>query len=305
MKVNFKILSFSFIFGFALWIYINLNLSYSLDLNIPVDVQYSKSQAVSEEIPGSIDITVKGKGWDLLSILISKDLKYSLDISKLKKDTKIITEQFVNERLNLQPSVSVLKINPDTINISFDKVSEKFVPVKNNITVKLVDGYSIIGSPALSPDSVKIKGSSNLINKIKFIPTEQKIYTGVNTGISGIIRLKDTLSSLIKIEPLQVSFSYVIQLSAEKNFEEVEVGILNVPEDKEVLLIPPKITLSLRGGVEQLTQINASDISVKVEFSNIENDTLGFVVPSVTVPEETSLLNIEPQKLQYIIKKKL
>src|SRR5829696_5319590 len=125
MKKNFKILLFSCTFALALWLYINLNLSYSLDLSIPVEVQSAKNQALSEEIPSSIDVTVKGKGWDLLNILISKNLKYFLDISKLKKDSRIITEQFVNERLNLQPNVSVLKIIPDTININFDKVSEK------------------------------------------------------------------------------------------------------------------------------------------------------------------------------------
>lgn len=305
MRVNYKILFFSFLVGLALWLYINLNLSYSLDLMIPVEVQSSKTQALSEEIPGVIDVTVKGKGWDLLSLMISKNLKYSLDISKYRKDTRIITEQFVNERLNLQPNVSVVKINPDTISISFDKISEKSVPVRNNIIVNPKEGYSIVGKPVINPDSVKIQGSSYLINKVKFIPTERRVFNNVNSDLTGVINLKDTLSSILKIEPSQINFSYNVQLSAEKNFEGVEVSILNVPEDKEVLLIPPKVSLSVRGGVEQLSQISISDISVKVEFSSIENDTLGYIIPDIKIPDETSLLNTDPQKLQYIIKKKL
>ncbi|MCY7363042.1 MAG: hypothetical protein LH629_13410 [Ignavibacteria bacterium] len=305
MKQNPKILIFSFIFAFALWMYINLNLSYSLDLVIPVEVQSSKSQALSEEIPNSIDVTVKGRGWDLLSIMLAKNLKYSLDISKIKKDTKIITEQFVNERLNLQSSVSVQKINPDTINISFDKISEKYIPVRNNIIVKLNEGFSIIGKPILTPDSVKIIGSSYLINKIKSIPTEVEIFKNVNSDFSGIINLKDTLSNIVRIEPNEIKFSYNVQLSAEKDYDDVIVNILNVPDDKEVLLIPPKVNLSLRGGVDELSQITLQDIDVNVEFNEIESDTLGFIVPSVIVPSQTNLLKIEPQKLQYIIKKKL
>jgi len=305
MKKNLKILLFSCIFALALWLYINLNLSYSLDLSIPVEIQSAKSQALSEEIPASIDVTVKGKGWDLLNLLISKNLKYSLDISRLKKDSRIITEQFVNERLNLQPNVSVLKITPDTININFDKVSDKFVPVKNNIIVNLKDGYSIVGNPILNPDSVRIQGSSALINKIKFIPTETKIFNNINSNLSGIINIKDTLVNITKIAPKEINFTYNIQLSAEKNFDDVDVVVSNIPEDKEVLLIPPKVNLSLRGGVEQLSQIGLSDIIVKVEFNKIESDILGYIVPEVIIPVETSLLKIEPQKLQYIIKKKL
>jgi len=305
MQKNYLILILSFVFGLALWMYINLNSSYSIDLIIPVEIQSSKSQALSEEIPNSIDVTVRGKGWDLISLMISKDLKYSLDISKLKKDTRIISEQFVNERLNLQPNLSVIKINPDTISISFDKVSGKTIPVKNNIVVNLREGYSIIGDPVLTPDSVSITGSSYLVNKIKSIQTESKYFNNVNSDIAGVIKLKDTLSNIIKINPSQISFYYKVELSAEKSFEDVAVNIINIPEDKEVLLIPPKVSLSVRGGVEQLSQISMSDINVNVEFNLIESDTLGFIIPEVNIPEELNLLKIEPQKLQYIIKNKL
>ena len=304
MNKNLRIFLLSLIFASALWLYISLNLSYSLDVSIPIEILTTKSQALTEEIPNTIDVKVKGKGWDLLNILISKDLKYSLDISKLKKDSKIITEQFVNERLNLQQSVSILEINPDTISINFDKVFEKLVPLKNNMVLNLKEGYSIVGNPVLIPDSVKLQGASYLLNKIKFIPTEAKVINNVNSDIQGVVNIKDTLSNLIKVDLKQVNFRYKIQLSAEKNLEDLLINVLNVPLDKEVLLIPPKLNVSLRGGVEQLSQISPSDVIVNVEFGKLENDTLGFVIPDLIIPDETSLLKIEPQKLQYIIKSK-
>ena len=304
MNKNFRIFLLSFFFATALWLYISLNLSYSLDVSIPFEIQTTKSQALTEEVPNTIDVKVKGKGWDLLNILISKDLKYSLDISKLKKDSKIITEQFVNERLNLQQNVSILEINPDTISINFDKVFEKLVPLKNNIVLNLKEGYSIVGNPVLIPDSVKIQGASYLLNKIKFIPTEVKVINNVNSDIQGVVNIKDTLSSLIKVDLKQVNFRYRIQLSAEKNIDDILINVLNVPQDKEVLLIPPKLNISLRGGVEQLSQITPADVIVNIEFGKIENDTLGFVIPDLIIPDETSLLKTEPQKLQYIIKNK-
>lgn len=305
MKRNIKILAFSFIFAFALWLYIELNLSFSLDISIPVEVQSAKSQALAEEIPGAIEVKVKGKGWDLLNILISKNLIYNLDISKLKKDSKIITRQFIADRLNLQPNVSILEINPDTINVNFDKVSDKMVPVKNNIIVNPKDGYMIVGKPQLIPDSVEIQGASFLISKIKFLPTEQKIFNNVNSDIEGNINLKDTLSNLIDVVTRQVGFKYNIQLSAEKNFDEIEVNVLNVPDDKEVLLIPPKLNISLRGGVDQLAGISPSDLKVTIEFAKLESDTLGFVIPDIRHSEGITILKTEPMKLQYIIKNKL
>lgn len=305
MNKNYKIFLFSFLFALTLWLYIELNLSYSLDISIPVEVQSSKSQALAEEIPNSIDVKVNGKGWDLLNIMISKNLKYNLDITKLKKDSKIITQQYISERLNLKPNVSILEIVPDTININFDKVTSKNVPVKNNIIVNLKEGYRIIGNPSLDPNLVDVEGASFLINKIKYLPTETKVFNNVNTDIEGFINLKDTLSNLINVGTKVIKYSYRVQLSAEKDLEEVSIEVMNVPDDKEVLLIPPKLRISLRGGVDQLAQINPNEIKASIEFGKIESDTLGFIVPELQLPEEVTILKIEPAKLQYIIKNKL
>ncbi len=64
------------------------------------------------------------------------------------------------------------------------------------------------------------------------------------------------------------------------------------------------LSVSLRGGVEQLSQITSSDVIANIEFGKIENDTLGFVMPEIIIPDETSMLKSEPSKLQYIIKNK-
>lgn len=288
----------------ALWIYVSLSKSYSLDISIPLEIKTGKSQAVTEDMPSSIDVTVRGKGWDLLSVLISKDLKYTLDLSKYKRDMKIATEQLVSERINLKPDVSLVTIDPDTIDIEFDKILEKTVPVKNNIKVNLREGYGIVGTPKLTPDSIEISGAANVVSKIRYIPTEVRIFENVNAPLSGTIALKDTLPNSLKYGIKFVDFRYNIQLSAEKTIEDVLITVNGVPDDKEVLVIPPKINVSVRGGVDQLARIVPSDVSAILEFDAIEEDTLGFIVPQIVIPEETTLLKSEPQKLQYIIKKK-
>ena len=304
MKKKLPIFIAAFLFSVALWIYVSLSKSYSLDISIPLEIKTGKSQAVTEDMPSSIDVTVRGKGWDLLSVLISKDLKYTLDLSKYKRDTKIATEQLVSERINLKPDVSLVTIEPDTIDIEFDKLLEKTVPVKNNIKVNLREGYGIVGTPKLTPDSIEISGAANVVSKIRYIPTEVRIFENVNAPLSGTIALKDTLPNSLRYGIKFVDFRYNIQLSAEKTIEDVLISVNGVPDDKEVLVIPPKINVSVRGGVDQLARIVPSDVSAILEFDAIEEDTLGFIVPQIVIPEETTLLKSEPQKLQYIIKKK-
>jgi len=287
-----------------LWIYLNLSYSYSINIDVPVQVDYSKSQAVSDQLPEKLQVTVNGKGWDLMSILMFKKPSYILDLSKFKQETKIVTNQSIADRLNLPSGVSVLKISPDEIEINLDKYSEKYVKVRGNLSVKTKENYRLIGAPRFSPDSVKIIGANSVLNKIKFIPTEIKSLEDVNSNMSGLINLKDTLGNLIKIEPKSIRYTFNVELAADKNFEEIDISVNNVPENKEVLLIPPKADLSLKGGVEQLSKINPAEIKMFIDFSKLEDDTLGYFVPEIQLPVEANIINITPPKFQYIIKMK-
>lgn len=287
-----------------LWLYLSLNLSYTINLSVPLEINLTKSQALASTVPSSIDVTIKGKGWDLVALLVSENLTYYLDLTGIKKDVRVNTFQAISERLDVPHDVIILNTYPDTISISFDKVSERRVQVKNNVNVILNDGYKIVGKPIITPEYVNITGAKSILMKIKFIPTESVTYENINSDFSKIVKLSDTLNNIISVEPKKVRIEYKVELSADKNFEDITVTINNVPSDKDVLLIPPKLTLSVRGGVSQLSQINPSEIKVSIDFDVIENDTLGFVTPFIELPVNAELINFEPQKFQYIIKKK-
>lgn len=304
MKKNFLIYFSILFFAVMLWLYLSLNLNYTINLSVPLEINLTKSQALASTVPSSIDVTIKGKGWDLVALLVSENLTYYLDLTGIKKDVRVNTFQAISERLNVPHDLIILNTYPDTISISFDKVSERRVQVKNNVNVILKDGYKIVGKPVITPEYVNITGAKSILSKIKFIPTESITFENINSDISKIVNLSDTLNNIIRIEPTKVRIEYKIELSADKNFEDITVTINNVPSDKDVLLIPPKLTLYLRGGVEQLSRINPSEIKVSIDYHVIENDTLGFVTPIIELPVNADLINFEPQKFQYIIKKK-
>lgn len=304
MFKNPRILFLSIFFAIILWIYLNLSYTYSIEVQIPLEVNFSKSEAVADQLPSNLDVTVNGKGWDLLNILLFKKLQYKLDLSKFKNESKIVTNQSTQDRINLPSNITITKIEPEELDINIDRYSEKYVRLKNNLVIKTKDNYKLVGTIKLSPDSVKIIGANSVLSKIKYIPTELKVIEDVNSNMSGLVNIKDTLGNLIRIEPRSVKFSFNVELSADKNFEDIEIAVNNIPENKEVLLIPPKAEISLKGGVEQLSKINPSEIKLYIDFSKLEDDTLGYFVPEIQLPVEANVVNITPQKFQYIIKMK-
>jgi YbbR domain-containing protein len=236
--------------------------------------------------------------------MLSRDKDFSLDLSNIKNDTKLNTRQMLSERLDIPSNISIVSVEPETITISFEKVFRKYVKVRNNVTLQLSDGYEIIGDPDILPDSVLVSGASSIVSNIKSLPTEYKVFKDVNENITVTIALKDTLSNIIRVEPSMVTILFKVDLLAEKDFKDLEIQVENIPEDKEVLLVPPRLSLSLRSGVNELATINPGDIRIIVQYSDIESDSLGFVVPKIILPFEASIINMTPEKLQYIIKRK-
>ncbi len=303
-RKNLKIFLFSFIFAFFTWLYISLIQIYNTELSVPLKVKMTEKQAITTEIPKEINLVIRGKGWDLLGILVSKKVEYVLDLTNYKKDTRINIMQSAGEVLNLPLGVSIVNIYPDALDITFDNITEKIVKVQNNVRVTTKDGYIIVGSPLIEPDSIMITGATSVLSKIKYIPTENVVLENLNSKITKSVKLKDTLSNLIFYEQKTVNITYNIQLSADKEFDNISVNLINEPGDKEVLIIPPKIKLTLRGGVDDLAKVTSEDLSVSIDYKSLLKDTTGFVIPDIKMPLNLDLLKFEPEKFQYIIKAK-
>lgn len=304
MKRNIVVLIISFLFALAMWIYIGLSENYIVNISIPINLKLSQKQALASELPSTIDITLKGKGWDLLTVMLGHKPVYNLDLSNYKRNIKLSPISDLKSIIGIPEHITVLNIYPDTLDIVFDNITEKYLKVKNNLIVIPKDGYIIVGNPKIEPDSVKVYGASSILIKLKHIPTISLTIENVNQKFSRIVDLKDTLANLIKIEPKTVTIFYNIELLAEKKLEGINISIRDLPENREVILIPPKVDLFFRGGVNHLSKLKEEDVSVSVDFSLLEKDSTGFITPDIKIPVDFDLIKYEPNQFQYIIKKK-
>jgi len=304
MRKNIFIIVNTFIFSVLLWVYVNLNLTYSYEVNVPLSVRAAKSQGVSNDIPASVNVILKAKGWSLLKILTTENLEYYLDLTQYKKDTKVDLMQNTNEALKLPFDVYVQNVSPGYIEVMFDNMIIKIVRVKNNTSVQTRDGFTVIGNVMLRPDSVKLTGASSVLSKIKFVQTEYIVFKDVNSNISRDVKLIDTLGNQVKIEPTEVNVNYKVELSAEKTFDDIDVNVYGIPSDKDVLIIPPKISITLRGGVEELSKLTTKDLNIGINYKQIEFDEQGEVEPTIELSDIFTLIKVQPQRFKYIIKNK-
>jgi hypothetical protein len=43
---------------------------------------------------------------------------------------------------------------------------------------------------------------------------------------------------------------------------------------------------------------------IGIEYKQIESDSTGFIIPRISIPEDVMMIKFQPEKFQYIIKKK-
>jgi hypothetical protein len=81
--------------------------------------------------------------------------------------------------------------------------------------------------------------------------------------------------------------------------------VTGVPLSREVVFIPPKMDIIVRGGIEQLAKLRESDFQLSMNYELLPQDSVAFVTPILTSPPDIKVVNKKPEQFQFIIRKKL
>jgi len=289
----------------VLWLSLNFNQVYEIEKTVPVNFRVSKPYSVSGNIPLNLEVKFRGVGWNLMRLFTSLNLEFNYEVSAKKKESfTILTKDYLRANLDLSQNLDIISVYPETLFVKVDTYEEKYVKLLPHMQINCREGYQVVGQPTLQPDSLKIGGSIELLRNINHLNTKYIVFDNVNAGISRNIFVSDSLSNLLWLSQNEVKLNVNIELTAEKDFENIEIKVPNVPDDKEVLLIPQNLTVQLKGGVNQLAQIENSRIIAKVDYYKILSDTTGSVVPYFEIPPGCVVIAVKPDIIQYVIKKK-
>ena len=301
MKPKFLKIFLSTIFSIILWIFVSFSYEYTTTFRVPINfINIKESHTILSQSSNEINLTIKGQGWVLAKISsgVESDFKISTDEKVGLQRTDV--RQALSENSWLNPSVQVVMLSPAVVNYTIERLKSKVVPILTDIKIDIEDGYGIVSDIVLNPDSVKIFGPITLINNIHNIYTNQLQLKNIDENISAEIVLKPL--EYIKYEKTTTNIEFSVQKLVDKTFENVPVKVENVPNLRNLELFPPNINITLRGGLVNLGVMGNDSISASVDFNDAFLDTLGSINPKVSIPNFTTLTNINPKTLKYIIK---
>jgi YbbR domain-containing protein len=302
---RFPILLFSTVFAGVLWFSINMLTEYQTTVSlslIPLNVKNSRSFITP--LPERIQVKIQGTGWQLLRTLMSPGSRYELDFSEASLNQKFNLSTDFNERIKIPQGIKVIGVKPEAISVMMDETIKKYLPIDVNAEIACRPGYGIIGKIQTKPESVKVTGSRSLIASMSSWRTKLLNAVDLKTPLSTILELSDTLAYSLTVEPALVMVHIEVQPIAEKTFRGIPVEVNQVPENRTVLLIPPKCDIVVRGGVNEIASLASNVITAYIDYRSILLDTTGYLQPSIVLSRTMKVVTISPLRIQYVIRKK-
>jgi len=295
---------FSLFFSFLLWVSVNLGGKYQSFINVKVEaVNLPEGKALLEPLPDELKIKFYGSGWQLASMFFNPNLKCELDLSLLKNKNVIPLKTDFPRMVKMPVGVQPIEIFPESLFVLLDNYVEKRVPIKPEIKVSCINGYGVVGDIEMSPASLKISGPQSVLANIEYWKTAFNEYKEVKERIATIIPLSDTLKGIVGLSNEMIGINIEVQMTAEQEYKNIPITLKDFPEGHSVTILPSRVDVLVRSGVDKLAAFDKNRLKIIISYEQIQRDTLGFLVPDISIPKGLKVIRITPNKFEYVIRK--
>ncbi|MFA6540443.1 MAG: hypothetical protein WCT99_02485 [Bacteroidota bacterium] len=295
---------FSLLFAFFVWVSVDLGNEFQITLDVPVRIDnLQPAKAIASSIPQSVQVKIQGTGWQLLNTIISPNIRYAIDFSNLSKRDTLFTYKNLNERISFPHGIHIFAIYPESVLVMLDTKISKTIPIEPDVRVSYRRGFDIVGEVRSSPDSITISGARSLLNTITQWRTKPVLLTDINAPAKISAELIDTLQLEISRPRISPVIEFDVQPIAEKTITDIPIDISQVPSNRTIVLIPPKMSIIIRSGVNTIAALTEKDFHISVDYTAILLDTSGMVQPTIHVPKNVTVVQREPDRIQYVVRK--
>ena len=312
---QFKRIAYSFVIAFVFWFFIKSEDTYTVNLDIPLVARNLQEQKTyKEEVPESIFVTLKGTGRSFIWLRVfsnfyGDDFKAVIDLSSITDEYNFELDSYYKEnpeKIVLPSSLDlqfVEVLNPRNVQIKLQRYMVKKVPIESQILVSTKPGYIALGGK-FSPDSISIGGPEEAVNEIDFVFTEKDTLLDLIASVNGNWSILNP-NKLVSFDPKKVDALIDVQPISETIVTGIPVELINKPNDVNVFVNPATVSLTIVGGLKQITNILPEDIDVIIDF-DLWNSEKQFYSPTIKLPDYLiEWKDLSPNNLEILVIKEI
>ena len=303
-------------FGLSLllWVFVVSENEYTLILDLPIEARNLNVQkAHQEEVPPYASVRLLGTGRDLFKSFLLKNFggfKLVLDLEGISNEYEFVLNDYFEKFpqkivLPLNYNLSFVEVvHPNRIKISLDEYSSKVVPVISNLFIKPSPGFLLVSEQKIIPSEIEIAGPKKELALINHVETDFDTINGLTSFYSGQVKIQ-SLGRLIEYSSKTVEINLDIQNISERIIADIPVRVINIPNKFRVFPSPQTVSLTVIGGVNQISGLTSNDITVFVDFKDW-NHLKQFYEPEVKIPEDLlDWRDISPKNIEIGVAREL
>ncbi len=268
-------------------------------INVP------EQHSISSNRDSVIEVTVKAYGFHLLMhnfIKHSVTVNFDDEVRQFKKKYTWDTSNSISSiRAQLGNSIEMLSIQPDSLIFPFEIMTVKTVPIKLDSDITFASGFDIHDRLQIEPDSVKVIGPKNSVEKISKIKTKELKLKDINTPINQEIELlNDKSLDKIKLSKGKVRVIGLVEKFTEGSFE-VPIDIINLPNNVKINYFPKTVLVSYYVSLKNYKDIKALDFKVICDYAEVKDQDKTFFTPRlISIPELVKSARMKQNKIEFI-----
>ncbi|MBK9099633.1 MAG: hypothetical protein IPM14_16290 [bacterium] len=301
MRKKINIFIASLVFATILWGSISLSDVYYTNVDVKLALlNLPEGYTTGTQLPEKIVIRVRGQGWKLLSINVGPETEFRVTLDKDSGNYRLNLEKYLETNRLLFSDIDIIKIYPDTINFFVERILTKKLPIVSGLELDFKPGYGLAMDVLLKPDSVLVSGPVSYLRKMEAIKTESRTFTSLDSKTQTEIGFPKMQGFSFSSNSVEATID--VQRIVDKQFEDIPVEVIDLPDGKEVVLLPNKIGIQVRGGIEILGKLKPGQFNAYVKYLTLVRDTTGSVKPEISLPKNVTLQFTKPDRLRYVIR---
>jgi len=291
----------SVIFAVILWGSISLSDIFYTNVDVKLTLtNFPQGYTTGSILPEKIQLRVKGQGWKLVSINVGPETEFRVSVGGDSGIHNLNLYNHLESNRWLLSDVEIINILPDSIRFFVERIISKKLPVISGLELEYKPGYGLASDIVFKPDSVVVTGPFSLLRTMNEIKTVNKSLSPLDSRTETEVNLHRMNGFVYNINLIEVILD--IQRIVDKQFDNIEVNVLDIPPRKEVVLLPNKIGFNVRGGIEILGKLKPDQFRAFVRYQSLVQDTTGSVIPILELPKNVTLQFVKPDRLRYVIR---
>ncbi len=298
----------SFIFGIALWFYTSLNGNYTTYINAPISVILPENRALEKPLPETISIQVKGSGWNIFNLMFfnnSKKILVNLSSSSINDSIYRIGRNEIIKGAQSFERVELNQTIPESVEIYTGIDGVYNVPLISQVEIIPKNGFSLVGNISMEPTKIRISGNDKVVSKIPYWTTKREVFENVNSPFTARVELTDSISDMVSLGSKDIQIFAEVQQTGEITITEIPISFTGGDLPSGHFIYPGFVTVTLRGGIEEVDKVSSSSVKVSIDFSTIINDTRGVLKPTIEIPENLEVIKVEPPFIYHTKKTRI